>query len=151
MLKIKITALLIVIILAALPLSIEAAQTSTDTPESYTIYIEWYFRTYAAPDFMAEVIAYFQPQPITVHELKSNGWALLSTGDNQQWVYTNRHRRFIDRRMGLFAEIADSEFVGVVSPQVVSVLATDGDWFLGCVDQNREITVFRSNSNKEPE
>jgi len=46
-----------------------------------------------------------------------------------------------------------NEYVAV---SIVSVLPTIIIWLgmiykTGCVDQNREITVFRSNSNKEPE
>ena len=90
--------------------------------------IPWVFRTYSEPSFMAESIATFSPQNVTIAYYPDDGWALLNTYYGEVWVYLNEHRRFLERTMGLYEYIGAELPVGFIAPQIVTVLSYDGDW-----------------------
>jgi len=98
--------------------------------EPITHYIQWDFRTYAAPDFSADITGHFQAADVVAYEIRDDGWAQISTDDGPQWAYLNNQILFITRPMGLFTNIGDSEAVGIISPQGVRLLETVGNWSL---------------------
>ena len=101
-----------------------------DTPQVDTEYISWDFRTYAEPDFTSQVIGYHPPQEIMPYHRREDGWALLRADDVDKWVYTPRQRRHIPRYTGLFANMGDTQYTGIMAPHVVDIIEVHGDWLL---------------------
>ena len=88
----------------------------------------WPFVTYAEPDFTAKEMGEYPPQTINIIEEHENGWALVDTYKGRCWVFVNDNLRFIDRHASLFEDRNGRKSNQTISPQVVKVIARDGDW-----------------------
>jgi len=117
------------------------AEEEDNTPVQH--HIPWLFSAYAEPDFESVRIASFNPQPVTIFEEYDNGWARIETTYGDAWVFLHDNKRYIERVTGLFESKPDNlptennslEFdlpeiypIDVINPQLVRVLAQEGDW-----------------------
>jgi len=93
-------------------------------------YIPWRFTVHVQPCFESQVIGSFDPQYVIVLCGGQYGWVSVSTRHGASWVYLCANKRFINRTMGLFYYIGASAHVGLVSPQVITILDQYGDWSL---------------------
>jgi peptidoglycan/xylan/chitin deacetylase (PgdA/CDA1 family) len=91
------------------------------------IAIPWTFLTYPIPDFRADITGYFYAQTVNVIQTNDEGWALISTFNGEQWVYPSANMRYVDRWTYLYDNILGNT-VARIDPQVVEVLAQDGNW-----------------------
>ena len=90
--------------------------------------ITWRFSGYREPNFHSQRMGSFDPQTVTVRYETGDGWALVATHRGDLWVYLPANRRFIERPTGLFLQRGDALPSTVLSPQVVRILAQQGNW-----------------------
>ena len=91
-------------------------------------HIPWQFVTHEAPDFNSRASGSFPPQYVFYHENNGEGWIEISTYRGNQWVYYRSNKRHTGRVMGLFNNMGDTAYHGIISPQVVHILEQDGRW-----------------------
>jgi len=91
-------------------------------------YIPWIFATYGAPDLMAEKTGEYTPQRVSVITRKADGWALIMTDQGGRWVYLKDNLRYLNRSLKLFNNPEDPKSNHSITPQIVKVVAQEGDW-----------------------
>ncbi|MCL2217669.1 MAG: class A beta-lactamase-related serine hydrolase, partial [Defluviitaleaceae bacterium] len=92
--------------------------------------VPWAFNVYLEPDFRAQRTGRFNPQDIIVWYINNDGWALMETANGENWVYLRANRRFVERRLGIFANIGDPTATSHVNPQVLTIYEQYGNWLL---------------------
>ena len=92
--------------------------------------IPWLFTIYDEPSFTANRVARFLPQEVSIIEENDNGWGLISTDFGLYWTYLKEDRIYIHQHTTLFDEKNGGRPVGSLVPQVVCVIARDGNWLL---------------------
>ncbi|MCL2843696.1 MAG: stalk domain-containing protein [Oscillospiraceae bacterium] len=90
--------------------------------------MDWTFSIYSEPNFRAKRVATFGPQTVSVLEVNSDGWGLVSTYRGNHWVYLRSNRRFIERTTGLFEHRGAASHTASIPPQIVNILAVEGRW-----------------------
>jgi len=114
--------ILCIIIFTRLSVIVHADETVSESPKQDKSFIGWSFYTYSEPNFTAKKVGSFSPQTVNIIEKNENNWALITTYSGDSWVYLNRNLLFVDRRMGIFENIADEEPITTIAPQTVEVL-----------------------------
>ncbi|MCL2842951.1 MAG: polysaccharide deacetylase family protein [Oscillospiraceae bacterium] len=95
-------------------------------PETHTF--PWQFLTYLEPNFRAEVQETLVPQTVNIIFRRDDGWARISTGSGNRWAYLRENRRYTGRSLYLFAYAGSNTRGPQIGPQVVTLLAQNGNW-----------------------
>ena len=90
-------------------------------------HISWQFVTYLEPDFRARQQETLPPQTVDVVQVRDDGWALIKTPRGDRWVYWQDNMRYIENTVSLYDAVGGNP-VAELEPQVVAILAQDGDW-----------------------
>lgn len=101
----------------------ESAPPSTPTRHA----MEWQFVTYLEPNLLSTPMEVHDPQVVSVLERRDDGWALISTGYGNRWVFVRDNLRYISRNFTIHETKGGPAMVRS-EPQVVRILAQDGDW-----------------------
>ena len=95
-------------------------------PQSHDI--DWYFFTYREPDFLAVRTERFEPQTVYIFYQREDGWGLKETYRGFEWVYLNSNRMHTRYMRGIYAYAGARQRYSIVSPQMVTIIAQDGNW-----------------------
>jgi len=106
---------------------VRAEATTLDSPVIDQRMIPWRFVVYDEPNFRTPVRGAFDPQVVNIIEQREDGWALIRTWRGNFWVYIRDNLRFVNQVVEIFEQIG-GRAVGTIPPQLVRILAQDGNW-----------------------
>jgi len=100
-----------------------------ESPDDNQQYIAWSFFTYEAPDFASAKLGSYPPCIVQVVERRGDGWALIKTDVDVNWVYLEKNLYYIDRWVSLYIDIEDDNAFEDLAPRIVEIIEQNDTWY----------------------